>query len=119
MKISPYILIIIASLSNIGLQYFMLSASKKNVSIIKSFQSNDFKIALLFGLITIVSTLVLYKSNINLGQAIILIGGTSILLGSLIGLFILSNKLDVYEYILLITICLLIGFRYYKSLNNM
>jgi hypothetical protein len=118
MKINPYILIVIASISNIGLQFFLLSASKKNISIIKSFQSTDFLIALFFGMATIVSTLILYKSNINLGQAIILIGGTSIIIGTLIGTVILKNKINIYEYAILLIILFLFVIRYYKSLKN-
>lgn len=117
MNLNPYIYVALVSICNIGLNLFILKAAKTNDSFSASLLSEYFVVAFSVGMVSILSMLAFYKSEFNLAQGLIIMGATSILFGSMLGLVYYKNKIDAFEAIILIAILILYILKFIKTLQ--
>ncbi len=110
------IFIIVVSICNIGLNYFVNRTAVNNEPIIKSILTINFLFAFLIGLISILAMLQVYRSQTNLPQGILLMGTVSILIGTLIGSK--NHKLLLIEWIIFFVLLILFSIRWYLVLSK-
>ncbi len=111
MKDTVVIFIIIVGVANIALNIFISKAATLHTSYFEAMKSTTFMIAFLIGTFSILSMLYLYYSKVDLGRAILLMGATSIIGGSLYGILFHGNKFDWAEIVILVFIGSLYSYR--------
>lgn len=94
------VLILSVGFLNVLLHAFLDKIGKKNLNLIESLLSLDFAITFIIGVSSVVLMLLVYKSNINLAQGIIIMGATFIIIGTLAGIILKNNTLSFYDWIL-------------------
>jgi Ca2+/Na+ antiporter len=95
-----------------------MKASKNNLAFTDSIKSSEFLIAYLLGTMSIFAMTLFYKSNLNLSQGIIFMGATSIILGTFYSSYLLKNKIDSVDMILLIILIIVYSYKVYKLSIN-
>lgn len=83
-----------------------------------SIKSIEFFIAFFIGTMSILSMTLFYKSGLNLSQGIIFMGATSIILGTCYSIFVLKNKIDLVDVILLTLLIIVYSYKTYKLSIN-
>ena len=117
MNNSVVVFILIVGVANIALNIFVNKAATLHETYFVALKSTTFFIAFLIGAFAVLSMLYLYNSKIDLGRAILLMGATSIIGGSLYGVFCMGNKFDLIEIIILFVIGSLYFYRLFIKPN--
>lgn len=111
-QIHPILFVLCVAFANIGLNIFTRKAATSTASYSRALTSTDFLIALIIGTCSALSLLAVYRSDLNLSQGILLMGAISIVGGSLIGVFVFGNRLQMGEWFLLAAVIILFGYRW-------
>lgn len=113
MKLPVFLLVVVTGLLNIALNVAVRAAGKKSGSIrfLDSLFSREFGIALAVGTASVLCLLLVHRSELNLPQAIALMGAVSIVGGSLFGL-LRGQTLRPIEVVLVVVIAVLFVIRW-------
>lgn len=113
MKLQIVMLVIVTGLLNIALNISVRAAGQKSgaVHFLDSLFSREFLIALLVGTASVLCLLLVHRSQLNLPQAIALMGAVSIVGGSFYG-FLRGQALRPIEVILVVVIAVLFFVRW-------
>jgi hypothetical protein len=118
MSLIPVLLGISVGVINILMNILVKRATEiENRSYFDSLFSLDFFYAFIIGIlsITVIFTFYYYSDKYNFAQALILMGASSICIGTFYGYFFKNNTLSVIEVIVLTVIVLSYGYKYISS----
>lgn len=91
----------IVGVTNVFLNYLVQRAASQDGEALQNLFSLSFLAAFCVGVVSLLFLFLLYSSRVELGRAILLMGATSIVGGSLFGLAVSSAKFSMIEWALL------------------
>lgn len=118
MSFNVLIFAVLVAICNFFLNFFSKKAAKEYDTYFNAIVSPPFLIAFTIGIFSVLFMLKLYSlKEVNLPQAILLMGSLSIIGGSLAGHFIFNQKLTSYDWILFSLIAIWYVVKVFKSLS--
>lgn len=111
MKTLIYLLCIVVGALNVCMHFFVKKSADSKIPFYKINMDSNFSFAILCGLISVFCIMTIYNSKeVSITQGILVMGASSILIGSLLGLIVQGNKLEHIDILVLVALCI-----YYTS----
>ena len=114
MSVKQIIILVSIGAINVLLNYALLKTSKVSPNFICCLMSKEFLVAMTIGIVSTTAIVFVYKTNINLGQGIILMGASSIIIGVFFSTFYLGDKLNNMELLIFFFLLIFYIARFFK-----
>lgn len=119
MSFKVFTFVVLVAICNFWLNFFNKRAANEYDGYFNAIASPPFLIAFTIGIFSVLFMLKLYSlKEVNLSQAILLMGSLSIIGGSLAGHFIFNQKLTFYDWILFTLIAIWYLVKVFKLLST-